>query len=528
VILRLLEVYRVVVRHRLDLLIPEQRRRLWLKLLVGINPKGWRAPEAPSGARLRYALEELGPVFIKFGQLLSTRRDLLPDDLADELALLQDQVPPFKSDAAVDIIERSLGGPIDTLFAEFDRTPLAAASVAQVHSAVLHNGEQVVVKVLRPGIDRTIAKDLRLIKQLALGFNALFALGRRLRAVEVARDYERTLIDELDLRREAANASQLRRNFSDGRLVYVPEVHWSHTCQSVMVSERIYGVPVSDIKTLREKDVDMRRLAERGVEIFFTQVFRDSFFHADMHPGNIFVDTSNPADPRYLAVDCAIVGQLDEADQYYLARNLLAIFKQDYRLVAKLHVECGWVPPDTPIAEFESAMRTLCEPVFERPLSDISFGHMLVSLFRTAGRFDMTVQPQLVLLQKTLLNIEGLGRQLYPELNLWDTAQPFLERWLAERYAPQTILKRLQQDAPSWLETLPLLPDLIIARLKNDSVPGAATQAPKHRNQTLAYIATGSAGLALIAIALGGQSTPMFAIAGIGLVLSVWLPQGRQ
>ncbi len=527
-ILRLLEVYRVVVRHRLDLLIPEQHRRLWLKLLVGINPKGWLAPEAPSGARLRYALEELGPVFIKFGQLLSTRRDLLPDDLADELALLQDKVPPFKSDDAVDIIERSLGGPIDTLFAEFDRTPLAAASVAQVHSAVLPNGEQVVVKVLRPGIDKTIAKDLRLIKQLALGFNALFALGRRLRAVEVARDYERTLIDELDLRREAANASQLRRNFSDGQLVYVPEVHWSHTCQRVMVSERIYGVPVSDIKTLREKDVDMRRLAERGVEIFFTQVFRDSFFHADMHPGNIFVDTSNPADPRYLAVDCAIVGQLDEADQYYLARNLLAIFKQDYRLVAKLHVECGWVPPDTPIAEFESAMRTLCEPVFERPLSDISFGHMLVSLFRTAGRFDMTVQPQLVLLQKTLLNIEGLGRQLYPELNLWDTAQPFLERWLAERYAPQTILKRLQQDAPSWLETLPLLPDLIIARLKNDSVPSAATHAPKRRDQALAYTATGSAGLALIAIALGGQSTPLFAIAGISLLLSVWLSQGRQ
>lgn len=527
-IARLFEVYRVVVRHRLDLLVHAERRSLWLKLVVGMNPRGWHGPQAAPGARLRCALEELGPVFIKFGQLLSTRRDLLPDDLADELALLQDQVPPFDSDIAIDIIEKSLGAPIDKLFTQFHRTPLAAASVAQVHSAVLPNGENVVVKVLRPGIERTIAKDLQLIKRLALGFNALFALGRRLRAVEVARDYERTLLDELDLRREAANASQLRRNFSDGRLVYVPEVHWSHTCQKVMVSERIYGIPVSDIDALRDKEVDMRRLAERGVEIFFTQVFRDSFFHADMHPGNIFVDTSDPADPRYLAVDCAIVGQLDESDQYYLARNLLAIFKQDYRLVAKLHVECGWVPSDTPIAEFESAMRTLCEPVFERPLSDISFGHMLVSLFRTAGRFDMTVQPQLVLLQKTLLNIEGLGRQLYPELNLWDTAQPFLERWLAERYAPQTILKRLQQEAPSWLETLPLLPDLLIARLKNESTSAAVSQPIKRRTQTLAFMATGSAGVALIAIAMGGQTTPLFAIAGISLLLSVWLSQGRQ
>lgn len=491
-------------------------------MAVAVNPVKGDA-HAPRGQRLRQALEALGPVFIKLGQLLSTRRDLLPDDIADELALLQDRVPPFPTGEAIAIIERSLGGPIDSLFADFERQPLAAASVAQVHCATLPTGESVVVKVLRPDIEQVIREDLALIRRLAFWLSTLFRDGRRLRPREVAADYERTLLDELDLRREAANASQLRRNFLDSQLVYVPEVHWPLTSREVMVSERIHGVPVTDVETLRERGVDMKLLAERGVEIFFTQVFRDSFFHADMHPGNIFVDTTDPADPRYLAVDCAIVGQLDESDLYYLARNLLAIFKQDYRLVAKLHVECGWVPADTRIAEFEAAMRTLCEPVFERPLGDISFGHMLVTLFRTAGRFDMEIQPQLVLLQKTLLNIEGLGRQLYPELSLWDTAQPFLERWLAERYAPATVWRRLQEDAPAWLETLPMLPDLLVAKLKAE----APVPSPSRQGSGLA-IATGAlAGIALVLAALAENPQPLIAAAGGGLLATALLA-GRK
>jgi ubiquinone biosynthesis protein len=477
VIRRGFAVWSVLRRHRLYELIPAPMQRWWLRLLL--NPILPRRDDHTSSVRLRVALQTLGPVFIKFGQLLSTRRDLLPEDLADELALLQDRVPPFPSSQAVSTIEQALGAPLDQLFATFDPEPLAAASVAQVHSATLPSGEAVVVKVLRPGIETTIREDVRLIKLLAFVVERFSRGGWRLRATEVASDYEHTILDELDLSREAGNASQLRRNFRDSGLVYVPEIHWPLTNRTVMVSERISGIPVSDIDALRARDVDLKLLAERGVEIFFTQVFRDSFFHADMHPGNIFVNAENPGDPSYLAVDCAIVGQLDERDLYYLARNLLAIFQQDYRLVARLHVECGWVPPDTPIAAFESAMRTLCEPVFERPLADISFGHMLISLFRTAGRFDMTVQPQLVLLQKTLLNIEGLGRQLYPDLNLWDTAQPFLEKWLAERFAPPAVLKRLQYEAPFWLETLPTLPDLLLRRLQT---PVEQPDSPSHNS----------------------------------------------
>ena len=467
---RLLTLYRIAAKYRLDLVLPPSQRPRLLQIVLGLFPIPSVAGNTPRGERLRRALEDLGPVFIKFGQLLSTRRDLLPPDIADELALLQDQVPPFSTKQAIAHIETALGMSLTDCFAEFDANPLAAASVAQVHSATLPDGREVVVKVLRPGIKSVIRDDLKLLRRIARVLGRLSRDGRRLRPVEVVAEYDRIIHGELDLRREAANASQLRRHFSSGTLVYVPEVHWPLTCETVMVSERIRGVPVSDIETLRSKQVNVKLLAERGVEIFFTQVFRDSFFHADMHPGNIFVDCSDPEDPRYLAVDCAIVGQLDEQDLYYLARNLLAIFQQDYRLVAKLHIECGWVPEDTPVAEFESAMRTLCEPVFERPLGEISFGYMLVSLFRTAGQFNMEIQPQLVLLQKTLLNIEGLGRQLYPELNLWDTAKPFLEQWLAERYSLPNISRRLQQDAPALLEALPLVPDLILKRLRNSPV----------------------------------------------------------
>ena len=461
---RVLTVWRVTRKQRLYELAPAHRQT---KIGRFFFQPGGSASNENRGQRLRVALETLGPIFIKFGQLLSTRRDLLPDDIADELAQLQDNVPSFSSEAAISCIEIALGGAVDDFFSNFEQAPIAAASVAQVHAATLPTGEAVVVKVLRPGIESLIHKDLKLIKALAWAIDKFFKDGRRLKPRQVAADYERTILDELDLCREAGNASQLRRNFSDSDLIYVPEVHWALTTEKVMVSERIYGVPVTDVETLERQGVDMKVLAERGVEIFFTQVFRDSFFHADMHPGNIFVDTKDPLNPSYLAIDCAIVGQLDESDLYYLARNLLAIFQQDYRLVAKLHVECGWVAANTSIAEFESAMRTLCEPVFERPLADISFGHMLINLFRTAGRFEMSIQPQLVLLQKTLLNIEGLGRQLYPELNLWDTAKPFLERWLADRYAPQTVLRRLQKEAPFWLETLPRLPDLIIKNLQD-------------------------------------------------------------
>ena len=466
-ITRLAKILRIVGRYRLDEFIDDQRLPTLPKAALRFSP--WRlhrAPELSRGVRLRRALEELGPVFIKFGQMLSTRRDLLPPDIADELAKLQDDVPPFPQQQSIAIIEAALGKPVTELFASFEATPMASASVAQVHGAVLHTGEQVVVKVVRPDIEPIIRQDLALMFTLARLVAKYLPQGRRLRPTEVVSDYQLVILDELDLGREAANACQLRRNFEQSKLVYVPEVHWDYTCRNVFTMERIAGIPVTDMDTLRDRGVDLKVLGERGVEIFFTQVFRDSFFHADMHPGNIFVDATDPADPTYIAVDCAIVGSLSDSDQYYLARNLLSIFRRDYRDVAQLHVECGWVPPQTRVQDFESAMRAVCEPIFERPLSEISFGELLVYLFRTAGRFDMEVQPSLVLLQKTLLNIEGLGRQLYPDLNLWDTAQPFLEEWVQERYSPQSVLRRLQRHAPSWLEQLPQLPDVVMDNLQ--------------------------------------------------------------
>lgn len=464
-LMRLLEICRVAGRYRLDTLLPSEDTPALLRFVVRANPWRLGAEEGPRGERLRRALEELGPVFIKFGQMLSTRRDLLPEDIADELAKLQDQVPPFPSAEAVAIIEDELGGNVDQLFERFDREPMASASVAQVHSARLHEGREVVVKVIRPGIETIIRKDVALLRTIAGLIERFVPGGHRLRALEVVDDYRHVILDELDLGREAANASQLRRNFEDGQLVYVPEVFWDYTRRGVMVMERIRGIPVTDLATLRERDVDLKLLAERGVEIFFTQVFRDSFFHADMHPGNIFVDASDPKNPSYIAIDCAIIGSLSESDQYYLARNLLGIFRRDYHEVAQLHVECGWVPASTRVQDFESAMRAVCEPVFERPIAEISFGQLLVYLFQTAARFDMQVQPSLVLLQKTLLNIEGLGRQLYPQLNLWDTAKPFLERWVNDRYSPQTVMRKLQQHAPSWLEQLPQLPEAVMESL---------------------------------------------------------------
>lgn len=459
---RLFRITWVFCRYRLDVFLPMAELPGPLKVLFLLAP--WHVfpqPKLDRGDRLRLALEELGPVFVKFGQILSTRRDLLPDDMADSLKTLQDRVPPFPSDAARTIIETSLGAPVSELFKAFGTDPMASASVAQVHAATLLNGQDVVVKVLRPGIEKVIRQDLALMYLMARLLEKYGAEGKRLHPVEVVADYDATIHDELDLQREAANASQLRRNFENSSLIYIPFIDWDYTRKSVMVMERIHGIPIADVPALEAAGVNLKVLAEKGVEIFFTQVFRDSFFHADMHPGNIFVDVTNPADPKYIAIDFGIVGTLAPEDQSYLARNLLAFFRRDYRQVAQLHIQSGWVPPDTRVNEFEAAIRTVCEPIFEKPLKDISFGHFLLRLFQTARRFNMEVQPQLVLLQKTLLNVEGLGRQLYPELDLWSTAQPFLESWMRKRIGPSGLIKSLQTHLPAWLEQSPEMPQLV-------------------------------------------------------------------
>ncbi|MDI3326126.1 ubiquinone biosynthesis regulatory protein kinase UbiB [Pontibacterium granulatum] len=465
-LLRSFKILRVVARYRLDTFFDGLNLPIYLRVLLMMLP--WRyliAADKPRGERLRLALEALGPVFIKFGQMLSTRRDLLPDDVAEELKKLQDQVPPFAGAEAQRIIEQSLGQPVSELFAKFEQQPLASASVAQVHKATLGDGRDVVVKVIRPGIERTIQKDVALLYGVAEIVQAIWADGRRLRPVEVVAEYEQTIFDELDLRKEAANGSQLHRNFAGSDILYVPEIYWDYTRANVLVMERIHGIPVADVDQLLAQNTDMKKLAERGVEIFFTQVFRDSFFHADMHPGNIFVSRENPQSPQYIAVDFGIVGSLTPEDQSYLARNFLAFFQRDYRQVAQLHVDSGWVPSDTNVDAFETAIRSVCEPIFEKPLKEISFGQVLLGLFQTARRFNMEVQPQLVLLQKTLLNIEGLGRQLYPELDLWKTAKPFLEGWMKERMGPKAVYRTIKQQAPDWLEKMPHMPQLVFDAL---------------------------------------------------------------
>jgi ubiquinone biosynthesis protein len=464
---RLSKITRIALRYRLDTFIDTEQMPAGISTLFAIMP--WQLlakPEKSRGERLRLSLEALGPIFVKFGQMLSTRRDLLSDDIIDELAKLQDQVAPFPSDQAINIIESALGQSVNKLFSNFSQEPMASASVAQVHAATLHSGEDVVVKVIRPGIEKTIRQDIKLLLTIARLIEKYSPNGRRLRPVEVVDDYQHTILDELDLQREGANTSQLRRNFKGSELLYIPEVHWDFTNPKVLTIERIYGIPVTDVEALKAQGTNLQLLAERGVEIFFTQVLRDSFFHADMHPGNIFVSREHPHDPQYIGIDCAIIGSLSDSDQYYIARNLLAIFQRDYRLVAELHVECGWLPPETKINEFEAAIRSACEPIFEKPIAEISFGQLLLYLFQTARRFDMEVQPSLVLLQKTLLHIEGLGRELYPQLNLWDTAQPFLEQWLKDRYAPSGIYKKVSKHLPNWLEQLPKLPDIFIESLQ--------------------------------------------------------------
>jgi len=463
VLVRLFQIQRVLLKHRLDDFVRATHLLRPLKLLMLLVPAVGRGRRRRSSRaeRLRLALTELGPIFVKFGQAVSTRRDLLPADIANELAKLQDQVPPFPGSAARAIIERAYGRPLGEVFAQFDETPLAAASIAQVHAARLPNGKEVVVKVLRPGMRAVIERDLEVLYALARLARQYWAQGRRLRPTEVVAEYEKTVLAELDLMREAANAAQLRRNFAGSDLLYVPEVHWDYCRADVMVMERIRGIQISDTARLREAGADIQKLAENGVRIFFTQVFRHNFFHADMHPGNIFVLVDDPRNPRYAAVDFGIVGTLDPRDQRYLADNFLAVFDRDYRRVATLHVESGWVPPQTRIDEMESAVRTVCEPIFDRPLKDISFGDILLRLFEISRHFNMIIQPQLVLLQKTLLNVEGLGRELYPELDVWHTASPILRDWMRERMSGRALLAGLRSQLPELIEAARSLTPLL-------------------------------------------------------------------
>ncbi len=462
ILMRLIHINWVMMFHGLDEIVLKTHLFRPVRYLAFLSPNFWlRRHSEPRGVRIRRTLEDLGPIYVKFGQALSTRKDLLPEDIADELVKLQDKVPPFSNVTARQIIEQQLGMSITEAFSEFEPSPLASASVAQVHTATLHNGEKVIVKVLRPDIEKRIHSDVGLLYELARMAERFWNDARRLRAVEVVAEFEKTILDELDLVREAANANKIRRNFEGSDALYVPEIHWPLTRQKVLVMERIYGIPVGEIEQLRQGHADFKLLAERGVEIFFTQVFRDNFFHADMHPGNIFVEL--PA--KYLAVDFGIVGTLSPSDQRYLAENFLAFFNRDYRRVAQMHIESGWVPGSTREEEFESAIRSVCEPIFDKPLKDISFGLLLLRLFQTARRFDMVVQPQLVLLQKTLLNIEGLGRQLYPELDLWQTAKPFLENWFKERMGPKAKMKKALDQFPEIAEHFPELPTLVFQAL---------------------------------------------------------------
>nr|WP_324257027.1 ubiquinone biosynthesis regulatory protein kinase UbiB [Cellvibrio fontiphilus] len=547
VFFRLLKILRVFARYRLDQLLPANLPFAAQLLLVFFKlfptPRSAKGEPMTRGECLRRACEDLGPIFVKFGQLLSTRPDLVPADIVLELNHLQDNVAPFAPEEFQRIVESSLGAKISTIFASYDAAPLASASIAQVHTAVLNNGREVVIKVVRPGIERVIEQDIQLLLLVARWVEKNTLDGKRLHPVEIVQDYRTTIFDELDLQREGANASQLRRNFSASPLLYVPEIYWDYSRSNVLVMERIYGIPVTDVAALTAQGTDMKKLAERGVEIFFTQVFEHNFFHADMHPGNIFVARKNPQLPQYIAVDMAIVGSLTREDQYYLARNLLAMFRRDYRLVAELHVQSGWVPSSVRVEELEAAIRTVCEPIFEKPLKEISFANVLLSLFRTARRFEMEVQPQLVLLQKTLLNIEGLGRQLYPDLDLWVTAHPFLERWLKNRFHPKSLWGEFKRYAPEWMEKFPQVPDLIFNSLQQlplisqkldaleQDLSQRNLQRHRGRRKLIALLAFGAAGYLLYRDTQGSAvlqdwlttdvSPATIALAAIGLV-ALW------
>jgi ubiquinone biosynthesis protein len=511
-----------------------ERRLQWI---AAISPWLWFHGRAygTRGERLRLALQVLGPVFVKFGQAISTRRDLLPPDIADELVKLQDQVPPFEGATARQLIVEALGAPIERNFRRFETEALAAASIAQVHAAELTDGREVIVKVLRPGMRQIIQRDIEVLYAMAALVDRYSSEAHRLRPVDVVREYEKTILDELDLMREAANAAHLKRNFAGDPKLHVPEVHWDLCRTNVMVMERIHGVPIGDIAKLKSLGVDFRVLAENGVAIFFTQVFRHNFFHADMHPGNIFVLPEDPANPRYAAVDFGIVGTLDPRDQEYLAQNFLAVFDRDYRRVATLHVDSGWVPHDISVSEMENAVRTICEPIFDKPLKDISFATVLLRLFEALRRFDARIQPQLILLQKTLFNIEGLGRQLYPELDIWKTASPILREWMREKHHPVNVAKRLWKKMPELLEAIEAAPDAVRQHLVAAAQPKpsqAAFASDAHRREAEARTRGGAAHIApalvLLAgvVALGVERIPALLGWVITLIGGAWLAFG--
>jgi ubiquinone biosynthesis protein len=536
VLTRLIAIQRALARHGLIEFTRGTSIHGRLLMAEALSPWLWFQGRHPGsrGERLRLAMQELGPVFVKFGQALSTRRDLLPPDIADELVMLQDHVPPFDGEVARRIAESSLGRPLDQVFASFDTTPLAAASIAQVHAATLPDGREVIVKILRPGMREIIERDLEVLYELARLGARYSAEAARLRPIEVVREYERTILDELDLLREAANATHLRRNFTGDPRLHVPEVHWDLCRDNVLVMERIHGIPIGDIARLRGLGVDFRRLSENGVEIFFTQVFRHNFFHADMHPGNIFVLADNPAEPRYAAVDFGIVGTLDARDQDYLARNFLAVFDRDYRRVAMLHVESGWVPHDVRIDEMEAAIRTICEPIFDKPLKDISFATVLLRLFEALRRFDATIQPQLILLQKTMFNIEGLGRQLYPDLDIWKTASPILREWMREKHNPLNVAKRLWRHMPELLATLEAAPVALRQRVVAAAQPrpsGTRFASDAHRSADVTHerpvrgADTIAAALVLLSgvVLLAGRQGPDWLGWVLGAAGALWL-----
>ena len=496
----------VVLRYGLDELVLSGLRNPAFRLLRRLISTG-RNLRSPRGQRLREALERLGPIFVKFGQVLSTRRDLMPPDIADELARLQDRVPPFPSAVAVATIERAFGRPLEAVFARFDQLPVASASIAQVHFAQLHDGREVAVKVLRPGMLPVIEKDLGLMRLMAGWVERLSADGKRLKPREVVGEFDKYLHDELDLVREASNAAQLRRNMQDLQLVLIPEMYWDWCRPEVLVMERMKGVPISQIERLRAAGVDIPKLARDGVTIFFTQVFRDGFFHADMHPGNIQVSLAPETFGRYISLDFGIVGTLTQFDKEYLAQNFTAFFRRDYKRVAELHIESGWVPPDTRVDELEAAIRAVCEPYFDRPLREISLGMVLMRLFQTSRRFQVEIQPQLVLLQKTLLNIEGLGRELDPDLDLWSTAKPFLEKWMIEQVGPRKLWEQLKAEAPHYAKLLPELPRLLHDYLRQR--PGdlqrevkALVEAQRRTNRLLQALLYGGMGFVLGLLAM--------------------------
>ncbi|NND46014.1 MAG: ubiquinone biosynthesis regulatory protein kinase UbiB [Xanthomonadales bacterium] len=535
-LLRLLKISSTLARYRLDELLAATHLFRPMRWVRAVFPGPRDIADLPRGARLRLALQDLGPVYVKFGQIISTRRDLLPRDIADELSLLQDQVPPFPGEQARDIIEAALGKPVEELFAEFDPEPLASASIAQVHPVTLIDGRLAVAKVVRPGIEKQLRRDVDLLSTIAGLAERYWEGGQRVRPTEIVREFETFVFDELDMQREGANASMLRRNFKDSPDLYIPEIYWPWCKQRVLVMERVAGLPVGDVDGLRAAGVNLERLARRGMRVFYTQVFRDNLFHADMHPGNILVDASDPEEPTYIALDFGIVASLAPKDLYYISENFMALFNQDYRRVAQLHIDAGWIPQDTRLDELEAAVRTVGEPMFTRALNEISFGELLFKLFKVAHRFNLNIQPQLIMLQKTLLNVEGIGRQLYPELDLWAEAKPELEAILREKHSVEHAAKDLRQRLPGWLSQAPDMPGLVhdylaravsgqqLTRIASEDLASLRREHEHYHNRTLVALAGGASVLAGTAFAvtatgpwfLWGYSTPGLVLLGLG------------